>query len=652
MKLTRIEITNFRCFGPLAEGIDFEGDLTAFVGGNGSGKTAVMSALARMFGVGNPQRLVRRSDFHVPPEAAGAVDGTRLSIDCTFSFPTRDDGRIDEAIPEFATRVTIDGQVLVRARMRLEATWTDDGTPDGAVEEELRWIRSSNFVFADCSRVLASERSQIQLIYVPANRNAYDQVTSLLKGRLWKAALWSEALREALGTGSSTVQEQFDGEAPAAFVTERLTRRWREVHMGDTGATPMLRVADTRVDDLVRRAEFVLTPDPSGYPRRLEELSDGQRSLFHIALTAATLEMERDALSAPQEDVPFDQERLRRTHLTILAIEEPENSLSPFFLSRIMTQAREIGGLPGAQVLVSSHSASILSRVEPTEVRHFRLDQAERRSSVRPLRLPPDATEAATYVRSAVRAYPELYFARFVILAEGESEAIVIPRIAEAMGIPLDRSFVPIVPLGGRFVRHFWQLLRGLGIPYATLLDLDAGRRHGGRHTIAYVVGELRAIGRSLTGNRLVLGGKVSLADLQDLDDAELVRLDQSHPWLEMLRREGVFFSSPLDLDFAMSAVFSEAYRVPRKGGRGPTRGADALETKKDVTLKTGGISEIYGSSWDETFVWYPYLFLSRGKPATHMEALGRIPSETLARDAPEELESLLLLVKRRLGIE
>ena len=44
----------------------------------------------------------------------------------------------------------------------------------------------------------------------------------------------------------------------------------------------------------------------------------------------------------------------------------------------------------------------------------------------------------------------------------------------------LDPSFVAIVPLGGRHVQHFWRLLRGLCIPYATVLDLDLGRNGGG----------------------------------------------------------------------------------------------------------------------------------------------------------------------------
>jgi hypothetical protein len=76
----------------------------------------------------------------------------------------------------------------------------------------------------------------------------------------------------------------------------------------------------------------------------LSELSDGQRSLFHIALTAATLETEREAFALPADDSSFEQDKLRRVHLTILAIEEPENSLSPFFLSRIIKQARQIEG--------------------------------------------------------------------------------------------------------------------------------------------------------------------------------------------------------------------------------------------------------------------------------------------------------------------
>src|SRR5690606_26516798 len=166
---------------------------------------------------------------------------------------------------------------------------------------------------------------------------------------------------------------------------------------------------------------FTFFPDEAGQERALVDLSDGQRSLFHIALTATTLEAERDVfLEAGTQDV-FDSEKLRQASLTILAIEEPENSLSPFFLSRIVGQAREIGSFTSAQVVLSSHSSAILSRIEPEEVRYFRLDRKQRCTSVCPISMPDNKDEASQYVRLAIRAYPELYFARFVILGEGDS---------------------------------------------------------------------------------------------------------------------------------------------------------------------------------------------------------------------------------------
>lgn len=654
MKLRNVTITNFRSFGPVAVRIDIDTGLTAYVGNNGSGKTAIFGALAKLFGVSNAQRTIQKSDFHIAPTEPELVSSTMIVIDCTFSFPELDQDGDDAAVPEVFSHMSTTGEDdPLEVRMRLQATWTDDLTPDGTVEQEVRWVTSGgdDFDWDQCRRVQAVERSYVQLIYVPATRNAYDQVTSLLKGRLWRAALWSETLQAAVTAGSELVQAQFDEEAPARFISERLDRRWRQVHQGDTDTTPQLRVAESQLGDLIRRAEFVLFPDEAQRARRLEDLSDGQRSLFHIALTAATLEIERDALALEQDDAPFDQERLQRTYLTLLAIEEPENSLSPFFLSRVMTQAREIAGLASAQVMVSSHSASILSRVEPEEVRYVRLDHPGRHSDVRSLTLPTADGDAGRYIRLAVRAYPELYFARFVILAEGESEAIVIPRIADAMGLPLDRSFVPIVPLGGRFVSHFWRLLNELGIDHATLLDLDAGRQHGGARAIRYAVQQLRRVGRDMIDNPFVIDGTIDLDQLGQIEDADLIEEDQQHDWLRALRVEGVFFSSPIDLDFSMLRLFAEEYQFPRRGGQGPRTDAASIAAKKIATLKTGGDTDVYDDGWNDTFIWYPYLFLGQSKPDIHMAALSRLTPDELAADAPFELQAIVQRVRERLEL-
>jgi putative ATP-dependent endonuclease of the OLD family len=459
MQLERMTISNFRCFGLDEVSIDFESGITAIVGNNGSGKTAVFAALSKLFGTSAPLRAIRKSDFHLAIDDDELASGSELHVDCVFGFSElEDDDADDPGVPEVFTHMSASGvDEPLKLRIRLQAKWTDDSTPEGAIDTEVRWVATldNDFEWEECSKVHAVERNFIQLVYVPASRNAFDQVTNLLKGRLWRAALWSNDLTTAAVEGSQDIQEQFEDEAAAKFIAARLEKRWNEVHQADTDTKPSLRLIENNLADLVRRAEFAFYPDAAGQPRRLEDLSDGQKSLFHIALTAATLEIERDALAVDAADSAFDQTKLRRTYLTLLAIEEPENSLSPFFLSRIIGQARDIGRMDEAQVVISSHSASILSRIEPEEVRYTRLNATTRTSAIRRLTLPADGTDASRYIRLAVKAYPELYFARFVILGEGESEAIVVPRLAEAMEFPLDRSFVPIVPLGGAVCEPF-----------------------------------------------------------------------------------------------------------------------------------------------------------------------------------------------------
>lgn len=656
MKIEKIIIKNFRCFGPTGVEISFDSSVTAFVGANGSGKTAVFQALARLFGVTPTQRLVQRQDFHIPPDQHKLQSETELSIEVIFSFPELegiDEEGAEDAVPQLFLHMAASAPgAPLKVRMRLQAKWIDDGTPDGSIDEDLRWITTfdDKFKWEECTRVQAIDRGSIQLIYVPAVRNAAAQVTTLLKGRLWRAARWSSEFQDKSAITIQNIQQQFEREEPTEFIVEQIAKRWQQVHEADTYTTPTMRLIESRFEELIRNAEFTFSPDEAGQERALADLSDGQRSLFHIALATATLEVEKNVFKQAAYESMFDQEKLRRTCLTLLAIEEPENNLSPFFLPRIITQAREIGNLASAQVALSSHSPAILSRIEPQEVRYFRLDRKQRCAYAQPLKLPENDDEASRHVRLAIRAYPEIYFARFVILGEGDSERLVIPRIADAMNIQLDPSFVPIVPLGGRYVGHFWRLLDDLQIPHATLLDLDLGRAHGGRSLITDVVAKLKEIDNDMSKNFCVDIGLIDLSAMNDIEDNDLMNEGKQHAWLQALEEEGVFFSFPLDIDFSMLKAFPEAYQHPNPGGYGPRDDGNPLLNKKNATLKTGGNPDLYDDDdYDDEFKWYPYLFLNRSKPETHIVALTRIEKNELARSAPPEIGKLLEQVKNTL---
>jgi putative ATP-dependent endonuclease of the OLD family len=436
----------------------------------------------------------------------------------------------------------------------------------------------------------------------------------------------------------------FAAESAVDLVVRQVKQRWQEVHSAGTDTTPVFRPLDLRFAEFIRNVEVVLHPDEAGRERSLDDLSDGQRSLFHLAMTAATLDIEAQVAANPA-GVGFQNGGVPLPALTLIAVEEPENNLAPFYLSRIIRQIDELTHGQRAQAIVASHSPSILARIEPSQVRHFRLDPGDRTARVRPIHLPEGQEEASKFVREAVRSYPELYFARFVVLGEGASEEVVLPRLADATGFAIDRSFVAVVPLGGRHVNHLWRLLTDLGIPYATLLDLDWGRAGGGW-------GRIKTVCAQLLVND-VKPGQIFRDPHADGPEADLAAFDAYAPrdypnltvWVTSLRRFGVFFCVPLDLDYSMLQSFPAAYQTLEPGMQGPSPQGDA----RKAVLGDGGLPQLYRPKKHPLLRWYRYLFLGRGKPSTHVRVLCSLPNATMAANAPEELRALIAFIREHL---
>lgn len=647
MFVESLSLTNFRCFGPDTQPISLSSGLTAFIGANGSGKTAVMNALLRLFGVTSEQRRMRRQDFHVPATEEEAPVQRELAIEAILAFPELDAEDGDHsAVPEFFHQMATDDNGHLKCRLRIQATWTDDGSLEGAVEQKYWAVRTlGTFEQKDCVELKQIDRARIQMLYVPASRDAVSQVSAFLRSRLWRAITWSQDVRDAFAEAGNNLNDTFSSEIAVDLISQSLEKRWAEVHSAGTDAKPKFRPIDPRFQEFIRNVEVVFHPDEFGQDRGLQDLSDGQRSLFSLGNDCTTLDIEDKIVQ--NKATGFQAESIHIPTLTLIAIEEPENSLAPFYLSRIVGQLDDLTRNQRAQAIVSSHSAGIMGRVDPNQVRHFQLQISTRTAIVNPVRLPENDEEAAKFIREAVRAYPELYFARFVILGEGASEEVVLPRLAEALELPIDRSFVAIVPLGGRHVNHLWRLLTDLAIPYATLLDLDLGRSGGAWGRIKTACAQLLANGlnpASLFGNLLHASGPN-----HNLAAFDSFALDQKvlKDWVLWLRQFGVYFCWPLDLDYTMLRAFSSAYRILEPGRTGPLEKSDA----RNAVLGAEGDPSIYSdSSLQDEFRWYRYLFLGRGKPSTHVRVLSTIDSATLKQNIPEELQALLTNVITVIG--
>ncbi|MEU9735224.1 AAA family ATPase [Streptomyces sp. NPDC048002] len=662
MFIEKLVLENFKCFGPGRTSLRLDSGMTAFIGANGSGKTAACEALLRMFGISGQERSVRVDDFHVPAGETDVPASRTLTIEAVLAFPELDDPREDDAVgdevddaaegdddheraevpravPEFFRRMaaTEDGELKVR--VALLAEWVDDGTVEGAITETRVIVNTfaEEYSEDDYVPLTARERSRIQMIYIPASRDGVRQVTAFLRSRLWRAAQWSSDLRELVTDHAAEVADQFADEPVVQAVEGALTARWQELHDAGLHSEPKLRLLDGDFSQLIRNSELVFEPDHHSRPRPARMLSDGQRSLLHLALVAAALDVEA-AVYGGQHSDDFTLEAAHLPNLTLIAVEEPENSLAPFFLSRIVGQLQGLSGSTATQAVLSSHSASVMPRIRPEDVRYFRTEPATATASVREITLPDDATEAGKYVREAVRAHPELYFAKFVVLGEGDTEQLVIPRVAQAHGVHLDPSFVAMVPLDGRHTNHMWKLLNDLDIPHATLLDLDYGKAGSGPARLRDAC------------NRLMDNGMDPLEGLSDYDEVDDIHdgllLKHIRPILQHLRTFAVFYSEPLDLDYAMLCAFENAYTHLEGSQKGP----DSSDPTTTV-LGVKGTRTRYWKRQTEWLGWYRYLFLSRSKPSTHMSALGRLSDEEIRLNAPEVLAALVEHIRKAISL-
>lgn len=139
---------------------------------------------------------------------------------------------------------------------------------------------------------------------------------------------------------------------------ETIAPSFRHMQIEREGKSPVCRLA------------VIFEQGPDGQERGIDALNDGQQSLFYFALAAAFFALEREVVAGTVEG--FCDDTLRIPALTVFAVEEPENHISPYFLARIIRQVRSLTDAGGAQAIVTSHSPAVLSRINPREGRYCR----------------------------------------------------------------------------------------------------------------------------------------------------------------------------------------------------------------------------------------------------------------------------------------
>ncbi len=648
MYISKIVIKGFRAFDSKGVSIQLKNRLNAFIGLNSSGKTAMLEALTKVFGTKKAERDIVKQDFHIPyEEQLNSIDNRELSIEVQIQFSND-----ENSVPHYFNHMVVDDEGKEPyIRIRLESKWyKTEFSDEGEIETSIFFIMVPEGETEDeDSKIIYPRhlRELIQVLYIPAIRKPSDQiryVSGSMLYRVLRLLRFDDDFKTEFNQKIEEINTLFTGLEEFNEIQKTLATYWEKFHKDKRYQQTNLGFGNNELDSILKKIEVSFSPTETNRAFQINELGEGYRSLFYLTLVCALLEVEENLLQENENTVT--------PVLTILAVEEPENHIAPQLLGRVINILTSISNHDKTQVFLSSHTPVIIKRIPPESIFHFRISD-EYKAEVNAILLPQKNDEAYKYVKGAVRNYPEIYFAKLVVIGEGDSEEVLFNRLMDVHQMDFDDNIITFVPLGHRFVNHIWKLLKVLNIPYITLLDLDVEREGGGWGRIKYILQQLLEVGckreELLKTRDDTVMTEESFSQMHTWTYGEDNKLETIQLWVTYLEKYNIYYSFPLDLDFLMLEHYSEKYKsaIPQGGGpRIPDKTEDEyyakLQNAIHATLKSEKAEALtYSDTQKELMIWYNYHFLGRGKPVTHITALSLMTDEELLENMPPVFDEI-----------
>lgn len=682
MKLTKVIINNFRSFGE-SQIIELNNQ-TVLIGNNSSGKTTVLQALSKLFSDKQNDRIIKKSDFHLPKGSRPGENTRNLFIETIFEFDELDGTPYSQAIPSFFEHFTVskDGAKPF-LRIRLESSWEDDGTVEGSIDTQFYYISSDEDTIRDEDKHRAPRKDldKIRVLYVPASRTPEKELgnaSGSMLSRLVNSINWTEDEINEITDKIDELNNTFLSENGALTqINNEIQKSWELYHEDNRFSQAELIINSSEMAAALRQIALKFSPTTTEEAFTVSDLGDGLRSIFYFSLVDSILDIELEITKDREENPDNPIFKLIPPVLTILAIEEPENHIAPHHIGKLIKRFKQLGNNDNSQVILTSHSPAIVKRIDPEDLKYLRIENNDRvlQTIVSDIQLPPAIDESYKYIKGAIQAYPELYFAKLVVLGEGDSEELLLPKFFDLLGKEVDSSQISIVPLGGRHVNYFWKLLNALRIPHITLLDFDNERYGGGWGRIKYIsqhLYELNTEFQEWFHTQRLDFNEIGSRGCESIGAQRLIN------WFNKLEEFNVYFSSPLDIDFLMLQHYKDNYLNTLSPIEGPVvsyNDSDGSSKKVKLsdldcldrlqlegfnkrkeeairaTLKDkSGHGDSFNEEEKELMIWYQYFFLGRGKPTTHMQFLSSISDDELTRNLPPVFEKIVNSAEELLG--